>query len=215
MYRNPLKLPLISACILGFTLSVQASPIIPGASENLRWGGKESANIQVIAEAQNKSINANTVLVDYLLNSNLFVGDRFTGVTHSKSGLYLNSGIYSSYLLHFDTPGVSKGSVKNQRFNFNGNIVAIILGGEYLKKSDTLLGNSGTVYEQSISRRMEKHDLFTLESEQSLLINSMSIGKYWIDEARIITRNVSEPSSWALFGMGILGLLGARKLSQK
>jgi hypothetical protein len=199
-----------SAIALCLSMSTQAISI---HSEDLRWGGSESNEVQLFNEVQNQHINDDSILVDYLIGTNLSVGDQFTGLNNSRSGLFLKEGHYSSYLLHFDTPGNTSGSIRNDRFQFNDNIVAIILGGEYLKLSDVMLGISGTQYEQSISRRMETHDLFTLESSNTLLINKMSIGASWIDEARVITHKVSEPASWALFACGLLGLIGARKLN--
>ena len=211
MFKKALKFGL-STLVLGTSLGAQASNITPS---DLTWGGSEATHLQVFDEVKDQKIKGNSVLVDFLVGNNLSVGQQFTGANHSNSGLFLDEGTYSSHLLHFDTLGNRAGSIKNERLQFNGNIVAIILGGEYLKLSDVLMGSAGTQYEQSISRRMESHDLFTLESSNTLLLNKLSIGASWIDEARVITQSVPEPGSWALFGMGLLGLFGARKLTSR
>lgn len=198
-------------------MNIQAALISPTSTIdglNLGWSQSESSFLQAFNEKQNILIKANTVLVDYLFGNNLSLGQQFTGVNHSYSSLYLEEGIYSSHLLHFDPINNRSGKVKKQRFEFNNNIVAIILGGEYLNLSDYLLGNATTQYESSISRRMETNDFLSLESSNTLLVDKVSVGRYWIDDVRIITQRVPEPSSWALFGLGLLGLVGARKLSK-
>tara|TARA_R110002167_G_scaffold31205_8_gene102742 strand:- start:287 stop:883 length:597 start_codon:yes stop_codon:yes gene_type:complete len=198
-------------------MSAQAafiSPANPIDGLNLNWSHNESNSLQTFNEVQNTRIKGNTIQVDYLVGHNLSLGQQFTGVNHSNSRIYLQDGVYSSHLLHFDPINIHGGKIQNQRFEFIDNIVAIILGGEYLNLSDDLLGNTTVQYENSISRRLEANDLLSLESSNTLLIDKLSVGPYWVDDVRVITQSVPEPSAWALFCLGLLGLVGARKISK-
>lgn len=215
MYRYLRNFGLFFVLILGISLNTYATLINDdGAIDHLdlRWGNTEANSIQAFNEQQNLYISENEVNVDYLVGTNLSFGQTFNGVNKSKSGLYLDAGYYNSHLLHFDPLGNRAGQVKDQRFSFEENIVAIILGGEYLNASDLIFGNASTQYENSFSRKMEKHDFLFLENPYTLLLDKVSVGRYWIDDVRVITHNVPEPSSWGLFGLGILSLVCARKL---
>ena len=217
MQRQLFSLGFITLLSILFTVSTHAALILPTKSIeglDLTWGQTESNSIQAFNEVQNTHINAKTINVDYLVGQNVFIGQKFTGVRHSKSNLYLSEGNYSSHLLHFDPFNDRSGNTDKLRFEFTDTIVAIILGGEYLNLSDHLLGNTNTLYEKSISRRMETHDRFILENTNTLLVDKVSVGRYWIDDARIITQNVPEPSAWAIFIIGLICLFGARKLTK-
>lgn len=218
MYRRIRSLGLFTLLSLGMSFNTHATLISATNSMdplNLNWNQSESNTLQAFNEKQSVSIENSKVRVDYLLGDNLELGQSFTGVNNSHSNLRLARGTYSSHLLHFDPLGSKEGNVKNIRFEFSDNIVAVILGGEYLSLSDALLGNELTQYDSSNSRRMETNDLFTLESSNTLLVNKVSVGRYWTDDARIITQKVPEPNTWAIFGLGLLGLLGARKITQQ
>ena len=217
MYRRICNLGLFTLISINLSMNAQAALISPSGTIdglNLSWSQNESNTLQAFDEAQNILIKSNTIQVDYLMGNNLSLGQQFSGLNHSNSNLYLKEGIYSSHLLHFDPVKKRSGNVKKQRFEFTNSIIAIILGGEYLNLSDYLLGNATTQYENSISRRLEANDFLSLESSNTLLVDKVSVGRYWVDDVRIITQKVPEPSSWALFGLGLLGLVGARKLSK-
>ena len=175
---------------------------------DLRWGKAESNLLQTFDESQGVYVSDDQVFVDFLVGNNIFAENSNRGMTHSNSGLSLTQGYYNSHLIHFDPVGTAKGSLKNILVSFDEDIVAIILGGEYLKFSDLLLGGSGTTYENRVSRRLESHDFFTLEDSRSLAFDKLKVGKYWIDEARIITRFVPEPGSLSMLALGMLCLVG-------
>ena len=61
-------------------------------------------------------------------------------------------------------------------------------------------------------RKILKFNL--IKSNNILLVEKVSVGGYWIDDVRVITQKVPEPSSWAIFGIGLLGLIGARNLTK-
>jgi len=177
---------------------------------DLRWGHTESNQIQAFNEAQNTYVNDGQIKVDFLLNENLFIGDSIRGLNHSNSNLSLAAGNYNSHLLHFDSLGTSSARIFNSRLTFKEDIVAIILGGKYLNLSDDVLGGIGTIYQNNNSRRLEAHDFLTFESSNTLVLNQLAIGKYWIDNARVITQAVPEPGSVMLLSLGLLGLIFSR-----
>lgn len=208
MFKNILTIAFLGAIYTG---AVNASLLTPTGyidSLDLRWGNTESNSLQAYDEAQDVHIAGGSVYVDYLLGDNLIQGEQNKGARHSTSRLTLDEGRYNSHLLRFDPVGVTKGKIENVSVSFNENIVAIILGHQYLNLSDGLFGHSNTTYQTKKSRRLEAHDLFTLEDSTTLVLNRLRVGKYWVDEARVITYSIPEPSSFALFGLGLMGVVG-------
>jgi hypothetical protein len=207
------KLSILGLLYIFSWSSAFAGLISPSGNINgldLRWGHTESNKIQAFNEAQNTYVNDGQIKVDFLFGDNLFIGDAIRGLNHSNSNLSLAAGNYNSHLLHFDSLGTSSGNIFNSRLTFEEDIVAIILGGKYLKLSDDILGGIDTIYQNGNSRRLEAHDLLTLESANALVLNELAIGKYWIDNARVITHSVPEPGSIMLFAFGLLGLFISR-----
>jgi len=215
MFQKLSILGLFSLFSWGSAYAGLISPTDDITGLDLRWGQTESNQIQAFNEAQNTYINDGQIKVDFLLGDNFFIGDSIRGLNHSKSNLSLAAGNYNSHLLHFDTLGISSGRIFNSRLTFKEDIVAIILGGKYLNLSDDILGGIGTIYQNNNSRRLEAHDFLTLESSNTLVLNRLAIGKYWIDNARIITQSVPEPESIMLFSLGLIGLIFSRARTTK
>jgi len=203
-------------CII-FSLSAKAALVNPTGNINgldLHWGQTEAKHLQLYDEAQNVQISDNQVHVDYLLGTNLFEGDTLRGKSNQQN-IYLKEGSYNSHLLHFDTLGRSRGTESNLSITFKEDIIGIMLGTKHLNLSDNTFGGLGTLYEKNRSRGLERHDFLTFESTRTILVDRLWVGRYWIDDARIITHAVPEPGSMALFGLGIICLLGARSVASK
>jgi hypothetical protein len=215
MFQKLSVLGLLSIFSLGSAYAGLMSPSDDINGLDLRWGHTESNQIQAFNEAQNTYINDGQIKVDFLLGDNLFIGNSIRGLNHSNSNLFLAAGNYNSHLLHFDTLGTSSGHIFNSRLTFKEDIVAIILGGKYLDLSDDTFGGIGTIYQNNNSRRLEAHDYLTFESANTLVLNELVIGKYWIDNARVITQAVPEPGSIVLFSLGLLGLIFSRAHNTK
>jgi len=209
-----LKLLLLVTLALPVSIASNAAVINPSGDINnkdFHWGKSESNYLQTYDESQNVSIEGGQIRVDYLFGNNLFVGDTVTGKHHSKK-LTLSEGRYNSHLLHFDPIGTSKGKLVDINITFEEDIVAIILDKKLLNKSNQIFGNINSDYEKNRSHGLEGHDILSFVSLRNLSIDRLWVGKYWTDDARIITRSVPEPGSYVLFGLGIICLIGARSL---
>lgn len=208
MFNNILALALYSVIYSGTASALLTTPTGYIDGLDLRWGYSESSSLQAYNEAQGVQVASGSVYVDYLLGENLMQGQQYRGARHSTSRLTLGEGRYNSHLLHFDPVGVAKGKVENVTVSFKENIVAIILGHQYLNLSDGIFGHTNTTYQSKKSRRLEAHDLFTLEDSTTLVLNQLRVGRYWVDEARVITYSIPESNSFALFGLGLMGVVG-------
>ena len=182
---------------------------------DLRWGKTEANYLQTFNEAQNVYVNNNQINVDYLLGDNLFYGNHLRGGASPSRGQSLLEGDYNSHLIHFDPIGTRSSNVKNTRITFDSDIVAIILNAKDLRSSDSIFGGLDTQYLRNGASGIERHDFLTFESSRSLLVDRLWVGKYWIDDARIITQSVPEPGSIALLGLGIVGLFCARSFTAR
>jgi len=215
MLKKLISIGLSSLFAVGTAQAGLISPTGDISNLNLRWGKTESNQIQTFNEAQNVQVNENQIQVDFLLGDNFFVGDSIRGIYNSNKSLSLAAGNYNSHLLHFDPLGISSGSIFNASISFEEEIVAIILGGRTLNATDGVFGGIGTTYQQNNSRRLERHDFLTFKSANTLTLDRLAVGKYWIDNARVITQAVPEPGSMTLFGLGLIGLIGTRTLLSK
>jgi len=159
------------------------------------------------------------VKVDFLVNENLFLGNAFTGIDEANSYKTLVAGDYDSHLLRFDTPDINvEGDLSNAIFEFDGDIVAIILSnggsaGALLNLSDAIFGNAAS-YDTGLGRRAESNDHFTLDlaNSRTLTVDRLRVSNGFTDEIRVITRTqVAEPSMLGLMGLSLAGLFFARR----
>lgn len=220
MFKNIATAVLLALSISSFTHATTIYSPTPHVAQNadgldLRWNKTEANYLQAFDEARNIHVTNNQVNVDYLLGGNLFQGNRLRGGASPSLGQSLLEGDYNSHLIHFDPIGTRNGSVKNTRITFGSDIVAIILNTKNLRSSDAIFGGLGTQYLRNGASGLERHDFLTFESSRTLLVDRLWVGKYWIDDARIITQSVPEPGSMALLGLGLVGLFGARSFTSR
>jgi len=162
--------------------SAQASTI------NLMRNNTQSSAAVLFEEQSGVEVGMGDVMVDYVVGSNLAVGDTVKGVNNQKNPLSLAAGTYDVSLIHFDplVKGRSEGS-----FTFAGSIVALILSnkgsGKLLNLSDGTLGLTSTyTYESNSGRRSEKGDRFTLLDANTLAFR-FNANSTHIDNVRVIT----------------------------
>ncbi len=205
------------AAITSVSGSGQHVPI----STDVSFNQFESELVSGFDELQNVSVAANTLKVDFLISAG-DVGSQFPGANlPPNSPTYLGAGSYSSHLLHYDPVGdAGVGGVAT--FTFDGDVVGIIANTTYLVESDASVGVPTTTYETSEQRRYESFngtgdpDLFTIVSSNSVSIDYAYVAFGYLDDLRVITAHgtdcaVPEPSTYAMAGLGLLGLLAYRR----
>jgi len=217
-----MKTTLALAAVLGLS-AVNAQAATVGV--DLSQGGFESATAIIHAEGTEVAVGAGDVTVDYAVGTNLSVGDTVSGVSQFSSGVDLAAGLYNSFLIHFDPLAASGSDIRT--FDFDTNIVAIIVSNgagqgntadgttdQLLNMSDLVFG-VGDTYEQTISRRSENNDSFTLGAANSLTVDLRTSGNF-IDNVRVITEvaAVPVPASLPLLLAGFGGLAALRKRSK-
>lgn len=222
-----MKKIILASTVLASLLSFGANAAILGANTasglDLRNGKTESNSVVAYNEKKDVNILANSVFADYITDTNMFTGVTYSGVTTSKSGLTIQAGIYDSHIIHFDPLGKKGGIANNANgtttattFTFDSDIIAVIVGTQYLNASDVDFGNAAA-YNNGNDRRFEAHDLFTFTADNILTVDLAKVSSKWIDNIRVITnasahvKTVAEPTSIALIGLGLVAIAGLRK----
>lgn len=185
---------------------------------DLREDRRESADITAYDEAQSVGLTAGQLIADYVVGSNLSVGDTVAGNSSlgANEGAAIGAGRYASHLLQFDPDGSLGG--RNATFTFSGNIVALIVSNsgtsQLLNASDAVFGVASNFYTSS-ARRVEGSESMTLLSANTLVLNGWAANDPYTDEIRVITEPapVPLPASLPLLALGVAGVaaLGRRK----
>lgn len=201
---------LLSSTLLCFSLwaaGAQAATI-----DLTRTSSLQSASATLYAEQTNVAPRDGAVTVDYLVGTNLNVGDDFSGIDKQNGGQSLGAGMYDSFLIHFNPNG--EGSTAGS-FTFAGDIVAIIVSNfgasTLLNDSDGIFGDLDTyTYDTHKGRRTENHDDLTLVDAKTLSF-TLSTGASHIDNIRVITAVVPLPASFPLLLAGLGGFAALRR----
>lgn len=154
-------------------------------------GASESARVQVFDEAQDVEVSEGAFTVDYLFDES-DLGAHFTGVEHGSvvEEALLPAGTYDSHLIHFDPPG-AYGTVSDATIEFDGEIVAVIVGAPLLRGSDATFA-PGVAFQNDATRRAEPDEQFLLLSETTLQVLYMVAGGGYVDEVRVLTRRLDD-----------------------
>lgn len=177
-----------------------------------RTSSLQSASATLYSERTGVMPRDGAVTVDYLVGTNLNVGDSFDGIDTQNGGQSLGAGSYDSFLIHFNPNG--RGST-NSSFTFAGDIVAIILSNSgtstLLNDSDGIFGDlDAFTYDTHRGRRTERHDDLTLVDAKTLSF-TLSTNANHIDNIRVITAAVPLPASLPLFLVGLGGFAALRR----
>lgn len=188
---------------------------------DLSQGMTETADPIVLAEQKNLVVKSGEVDVDFLVGTNVNVGDTFGGVNNYVGAIGLEAGVYDSFLIHFDPEGTPKKPVSGSAtFDFVGKIVALIVSNgsgiskaaQLLNESDALFGLPSWTYESNLGRRTETNDMMTLVDANTLAVEFETRNQY-IDNIRVITQAaaVPLPASLPLLLAGFGGLAAMRR----
>jgi hypothetical protein len=215
--NKQMKLMMMAAGVLFATaMTTQAATFTPSAGLNLSLNQTQSNAIQAFSEKTGVTVGANQITVDFLVGTNLNVGNTKIGLNNvAANAPALTAGTYDSYLLHFDR--LTNGSVSNVTFDFGSNIVGLILSNsgskQLLNLSDSIFGTA-SAFDLNGSRRAETNDSFTLTNATTLTV-SLLAGANFTDNIRVITAAavapVPLPASLPLLLAGFGGLAAMRR----
>lgn len=120
-----------------------------------------------------------------------------------------------SYFVHFDTATVDLPITLSGTITFETDILAVMLFGASLDASDSILGAPGSTYPpagdffRGTSELTSGGDIVTLSSDRRTLTIQSRVsqiaGFSGIDQLRIVTATVPEPSTAWLIAIGLLG----------
>lgn len=136
--------------------------------------------------------------VDYLINEGN-IGTPLPGGVITDPELTLpDSDGYASHIIHFDpvsttinlVRGKAEGALAvNATFEFDNDIVAVIVNSTSLALGDDKFGFRSTTYSTGTYRGFEANDFFTINSSTSLTVNGVRSVGGRIDNLRVITAN--------------------------
>ena len=190
-----------SAGISSFNSKVSLESPFP---TDLQEGSLESDTQMFLIAEQMDALLLVGLSVDINAPGTYTTPDPLTGGTLS-AGLSVES-----YLVHFDRVGNASTNtqVTGATITFDRPILGVIVTTAYHTASDSVVGNAGVTY-AVLGRNLNfgSGDIVTLSADMLTITLNLkeSTG---VDNIRIIT--TPEPGTLALFGLGIVGLIGAR-----
>ena len=112
------------------------------------------------------------------------------------------TGEFESYMLWFDPPAATTQGPFS--VSFNRQIEGVIYDPTLMNSSDATWNSVGTTYPGT--RQIGPGDMFTISADRyTITINQFATG-LGTDQLRVLIN--PEPGTWALFGLGALGLAG-------
>lgn len=173
-----------------FEGSVRYTDLTPGAYD-------QNKVVFGFNEHQCLEIDGDEYLVDYLINEG-DIGTPLPGGGTPDPELTLpGADGYASHIIHFDpvSTRILRGQdasvlkATNATFEFDNDIVAVIVNSSSLVASDSEFGYASTTYSTGSSRGFEANDFFTINSLNTLTVNIVTSAAGRIDNMRVITAN--------------------------
>lgn len=198
------------------TLSGQVEEIAPPPS-NAQFGQFESNDFARFWVEQLGVVIGGPLSVDVIPFQNNPSGiydSGLPGVQATWAGILGADHLYNSYFLHADKDGALQ--VFSGSITFDFPIAGIIFKGSTLNATDAALGAPGTLYANGDLRTFELDsaiNFFTISPDLKTLSFETRV-PHDIDNIRIVT-HAPEPSSMALLGLGIAGVISSRRRRAK
>jgi len=194
----------------GINAVTGAATVVAAPSSVLDDATESNTLAIVFAEKSNHRLAANLNVDAVLPGLYDAAGDLSANVI--SAGTWVNS-----YFLHSDPVGNTSKTYEGS-FTFDEKILGVIATRGHLNDSDPILGNPGTTYPPgSPLHNAREYELSTGErfsiSADMKTISFRAVTSTEMDQLRVVTESVPEPTSMAVIGLGLAGLV--RKARRK